>query len=82
MVKVRLLVTLKKGILDAQGKTIKGSLENLGYEKVKDVRVGKTLELYIDTEDTESAIQMTKDMAKKLLVNPVMEDYSIEVEEL
>ncbi len=81
MVKVKLLITLKEGILDAQGKTIKGSLANLGYKNVKDVRVGKILELHIDAKDSEEAIEMTKEMAKKLLVNPVMEDYSIEVDE-
>ncbi|MCD6420302.1 MAG: phosphoribosylformylglycinamidine synthase subunit PurS [Synergistetes bacterium] len=81
MVKVKLLITLKEGILDAQGKTIKGSLANLGYKNVKDVKVGKILELYIDAKDSEEAIKMTKEMAKKLLVNPIMEDYSIEVDE-
>jgi len=79
MKKVTVYITLKAGVLDPQGKAIQESLTALGYEGVTDTRVGKVIELNMeDGPDLEVRI---KDMCNKLLANPVMEDYRLEVEE-
>lgn len=73
MSKVTVTVTLKPALLDAQGRTIQEALHSLGYTDVKNVRVGKVIEL--ETANPEEA----KAMCEKLLANPVMESYHIEV---
>ena len=77
--KVKVFVTLKKGVLDPQGKAIKGSLDKLGYKEVKDVRLGKYLELVIEEESSERAKERIEEMCKKLLANTVIEDFQYEV---
>jgi phosphoribosylformylglycinamidine synthase PurS subunit len=72
--KVTVTVTLKPALLDAQGRTIQEALHSLGYTDVKNVRVGKVIEL--ETANPEEA----KAMCEKLLANPVMESYHIEVD--
>ena len=74
-------VHLKKGVLDPQGKAVLHALETLGFNDVKNVRVGKQILLDIDTEDKEKAIEEAKKMADELLANPVIENYEIEVKE-
>lgn len=74
MPKVTVTVTLKPTLLDAQGRTVEGALHSLGYGSVKNVRVGKVIEL--ETDDPEAVPAM----CEKLLANPVMESYRIEVE--
>ena len=74
-------VHLKKGVLDPQGKAVLHALETLGFNDVKDVRVGKQILINIDTTDKEKAIEEAKKMADKLLANPVIENYEIEVKE-
>jgi phosphoribosylformylglycinamidine synthase subunit PurS len=74
MPKVTVTVTLKSTLLDAQGRTIENALHSLGYASVKNVRVGKLIEL-----ETESPDEV-KMMCEKLLANPVMESYRIDVE--
>ncbi|MCX6368002.1 MAG: phosphoribosylformylglycinamidine synthase subunit PurS [Armatimonadetes bacterium] len=74
MSKVTVTVTLKPALLDAQGRTIQEALHSLGYTDVKNVRVGKVIEL--ETANPEEA----KAMCEKLLANPVMESYHIEVD--
>lgn len=73
-------VTLRPSILDPQGKAIRHTLHNLGYRNVTDVRAGKLLELLIDAEDPAEAEQLAQEAASKLLANPVMEDFTIEIE--
>ncbi len=69
-------VTLKKGVLDPQGKAIGHALEGMGFEGVGEVRQGKVIELELaDGTDEESV----KDMCEKLLANPVIEDYKIDL---
>ncbi|SFM12149.1 phosphoribosylformylglycinamidine synthase [Gracilibacillus orientalis] len=76
---VKVHITLKEGVLDPQGKAVQGSLNTLGYDNVKEVRVGKYLELTVhDDANIESEIE---DMCNKLLANPVIENYSYTVEE-
>ena len=80
MKKVKVYVTLRESVLDPQGSAVMGSLHNMGYEEVQDVRIGKFLELQLtDAErDVDTAV---KEMCEKLLTNTVIEDYRYEVEE-
>ena len=73
-------VYLKKSVLDPQGKTILQALHRLGYEEVKDVRLGKEFYIEIDEKDPETAKKKLEEMASKLLANVVIEDFDIEVE--
>lgn len=77
--KVNVFVTLKKGVLDPQGKAIKGSLEKLGYKEVKDVRLGKFIEIELSDIPQEKAKQRVEEMSRKLLANTVIEDFSYEI---
>lgn len=79
MIKVSIHVTLKEGVLDPQGKAIEGSLHTLGYQGIKDVRVGKLIEILVD--DRENVDAQIEDMCNKLLANPVIENYTYEIEE-
>lgn len=80
MYKVKVFVTLRESVLDPQGKAVQQSLTNLGYQGVEDVRIGKYMELSIDssTADVEKTV---KEVCEKLLSNPVIEDYRYEIEE-
>lgn len=71
--KVRIIVKLKNGVLDPQGKAVMGSLKTLGFEDVTDVRVGKVVDVSLNSVDRVGEI--VKDMCEKLLVNPVIETY-------
>jgi phosphoribosylformylglycinamidine synthase subunit PurS len=75
--KTRVYVTLKKGVLDPQGKAIHHALEGLGFEGVNDVRAGKLIELDLAEGVTEAAVEA---MCRKLLANTVIENYRIERE--
>ena len=79
--KARVFVSLKKSVLDPQGKTIHRSLQNLGYENVKDVRQGKVFEIDLNNalspDDVRREIEQ---MAQSVLANPIIEQYSYEIE--
>ena len=79
--RVRVFVTLKKGVLDPQGKAVENSLHSLGFTSVSGVRMGKYLELQVDADGAEAAEGQTRRMCEKLLANPVIEDYRFEVAE-
>ncbi len=79
--KVRVTVMYKSGVLDPQGKTILGSLHQLGYPEVSDVRAGKVLELTLARLPKGQMEKKMKEMCEKLLANPVIEDYRFEVGE-
>jgi len=79
--KARIVVRLRPGILDPQGTTIRRALEGLGFPEVRDMRVGKILDLTLDETDTGRARQRLDEMCLKLLANPVIEDYTCEVVE-
>ncbi len=68
-----------KDLLDPQGKAVLSGLHNLGLHGVEDVRVGKHITLQIDADSETEAKQLTQDACKKLLANPVMEFYEIEM---
>ncbi len=77
--KARVHVTLKTGVLDPQGKAIQNALGALGFEGVAGVRQGKYLELEIAETEAEAARAAVEDMCRKLLANPVIENYAIEI---
>lgn len=77
MAQVKVYVTLKPALLDAQGKVVQGALQQLGYDDVEQVRVGKYIQMTL--RDGESAETQVKEMCDKLLANPVIEDYRFEV---
>ena len=77
----KILVTLRQSILDPQGKAVEHGVHSLGYESVRNVRIGKFVELDIDTVNRDEAERVTKEVSQKLLANPVMEDFSFTVEE-
>lgn len=79
--KVRVTVLYKKGVLDPQGKTILGSLHQLGYKEVSDVRAGKVLELTLPKTAKAQLEKKVREMCDKLLTNPIIEDYQFEVAE-
>ncbi|MEI5907357.1 phosphoribosylformylglycinamidine synthase subunit PurS [Bacillus spongiae] len=79
MVKVKIYVTLKESVLDPQGAAVKSSLHSMNYHDVEDVRIGKYMELTL--QDTENVEQKVREMCDRLLSNPVIEDYSFEIEE-
>jgi phosphoribosylformylglycinamidine synthase PurS subunit len=78
---VRVFVTPKKGVLDPQGKAIEHSLQSLGFAEVREVRLGKYIEVALDGLDHEQAKQRVDAMCRKLLANLVIEDYRFELEE-
>lgn len=80
MIKARIHVTLKSGILDPQGRTIRQSLETLGFSNVADVRVGKFLEIELNQDDPAEAEAQLKAMCETLLANTVIEEYRYELE--
>ncbi|MGH9372292.1 MAG: phosphoribosylformylglycinamidine synthase subunit PurS [Vicinamibacterales bacterium] len=78
--KARVFVTLKPSVFDPQGRTIADALHSMGYTGVGDVRQGKYFELEIDAASADAAKTMVSDVADKLLANPVIESYRVEVE--
>lgn len=72
-------VNLKLTVADPQGLTVKHALESLGYDNIGDVRVGKLINMKLDTDNAEEAKAQLDDMCKKLLANPVIEDYSYNI---
>jgi phosphoribosylformylglycinamidine synthase subunit PurS len=78
--KARVFVTLKKSVFDPQGKTIHDALVSLGYAGVKDVRQGKFFEVDLDGLPAEAARATAEEIARKVLSNPVIESFRVEVE--
>lgn len=68
-----------KELLDPQGKAVLGGLNNLGMKEVEDVRIGKNITLQVEAADREAARQVAEQASKKLLANPVMEYFEIEI---
>ena len=75
--KVKVVVTLKEGVLDPQGKAIQQTLNGMGFSNVKDVRQGKYFDIDIDESDEQKAKQSAEEICKKLLANQVIEDFKI-----
>lgn len=79
MIKARITVTLKSGVLDPQGKAIENGLGALGFEGVASVRQGKVFDMELETKDKKQAEADLNSMCEKLLANTVIEDYQIEL---
>ena len=77
--KISAKVTLKKDVLDPQGKVVGQTLKNMGYKNILNVRQGKYFELDINEKDEEKAKNIAEEVCKRLLSNVVIEDYSIEI---
>ena len=77
--KAKIYVTLKPGLLDAQGKTVKSALDSLGFKGVKDVRMGKYIEIDLNGAKAASAKKDVERMCEKLLSNTIIENYHIEL---
>lgn len=82
MYKANVYVTLKEGVLDPQGEAVRKSLHVLNYQDVEAVRIGKFVELWLDAPDKETAQKQTEEMSDKLLANPIIEDFRIEMTEV
>ena len=77
--KARIVVTLKNGVLDPQGKAIEGALDALGFEGVEGVRQGKVIDVDLADMPADKAEAELRQMCEKLLANPVIEDFSIDL---
>ncbi len=77
--KISVTVTLKKDVLDPQGKVILQTLNGMGMENLKNLRQGKYFELELEEENEENAIKQIDDACKKLLVNLIIENYKIDI---
>jgi phosphoribosylformylglycinamidine synthase len=75
--KVSTIITLKKEVLDPQGKVIKSTLDGMGFNNIQEIRQGKYFEIDIDEKDKKKAEEQVENMCKKLLANLVIEDYRI-----
>jgi len=75
--KVSTIITLKKEVLDPQGKVIKSALDDMGFNNINEIRQGKYFEIDIDEKDKKKAEEQVENMCKKLLANLVIEDYRI-----
>ncbi|WP_457641990.1 phosphoribosylformylglycinamidine synthase subunit PurS [Persephonella sp.] len=78
---IKFYIKPRKGVLDPQGRAVAENLRSLGFENVKDVKVGKYIEVFVEETDRDKAIEKAKEMAKKALVNEIIEDYEFEVVE-
>ncbi len=77
--KLQVIVTLKKDVLDPQGSAIKNSLANMSFKNVENVRQGKIFDLIVKEKNEKEAISKAKQMCEKLLANLTIEDYSIKI---
>jgi len=79
MVKARVYVTLKNSVFDPQGKTIHDALHSMGYDQFSDVRQGKFFEVELDAPSAEEAKAAVEEVSRKVLANPVIESFRVEV---
>jgi phosphoribosylformylglycinamidine synthase len=75
--KLQVIVTLKRDVLDPQGSVIKNSLSNMGFRNIESLRQGKTFEIILKEKDEKVALSKAKEMCEKLLANLTIEDYSV-----
>lgn len=78
--RARVLVTLRSGVLDPAGQAVCSSLQQLGFSGVKNVRLGKVVDIDLDDMSKEQAEQQLAKMSEKLLANPVIENFTVEIE--
>jgi phosphoribosylformylglycinamidine synthase len=82
MFRSKIRVTLRPSILDPQGKAVGHAIASLGVDTVRDVRMGKYIELTVDGRNEAEARATTEDICRKLLANPVMEDFKYDIEQV
>jgi phosphoribosylformylglycinamidine synthase len=82
MLKAEINITLKRTVADPQGLTIKHALESLGYKDLTDVRIGKLVNIKLNFKDKKRAEKEINEMCRKLLANPIIEDYSFKLEQI
>jgi phosphoribosylformylglycinamidine synthase len=78
--KAKVIVQLKSAVHDPQGETISRALDGLGFDKVASVRQGKFFELTLDVDSSDEAVTMAREIAERVLSNPVLEVFRVEVE--
>lgn len=78
MPRARILIQNKPGVFDPEGKVVHSGLERLGHDQVDEVRVGKVIDLHFETGDRDQITAQIDEMCKEFLVNPVIEDYTVE----
>ena len=78
--KISATITLKKDVLDPQGKVVSQTLKNMGYQNIISVRQGKYFEIELDETDKEKAKKIIEEVSKKLLSNVVIEDYKVNID--
>lgn len=81
MLEADVYITLKKTVADPQGITIKHALESLGYKEIDEIRIGKLVNLKLDLKDKKEAEKKLDEMCKKLLANPIIEDFKFKIKE-
>jgi phosphoribosylformylglycinamidine synthase subunit PurS len=81
VLEAEIYITLKKTVLDPQGLVIKHALDSLGYSDVREVRIGKLIKVSLDSDDKKEAILEAKEICRKLLANPIIEDYKVSIKE-
>ncbi len=80
MAKVKIYVTLKDGVLDPQGKTVEKALDKMGYKDIKEVRMGKFIEIETNSGDKKKLKKEIDEICDKLLANPNIEKYTFDIE--
>jgi len=80
VLQVKIFITLKNGVVDPQGITIKGALESLGYQDIANIRLGKYIQMELNSISREETEKDVEEMCEKLLANPVIENYRYEIE--
>ncbi len=81
MTKAQVYVTYKDGVLEPQGLAVQGVLSSLGFHEVKKVRVGKFIEVELDSAEDVDLFQRLQDMSRRVFANPVIEDFRVELSE-
>ena len=81
MARARVIITLKKTIMDAQGQTVERALHNLGYDGVQNLRIGKFVEMELDGGPRDQLSSQLDEMCRSLLANPIIEDFQTEIED-
>ncbi|WP_292459475.1 phosphoribosylformylglycinamidine synthase subunit PurS [Methanothermococcus sp.] len=82
MYKATVVIKLKKGVLNPEGRTVLRALNFLGYDEVKDAKTFKCVELMVEGDDENKVMERVEEMCKKLLANPVIHDYEIKLEKI
>ena len=79
MITIYVNVQPKANILDPQGKTIHHALQNLGFQSIQEIRIGKRIKINVEADSIKEATAKVQEMCEKLLINPLIEEYTLEV---